>query len=197
MWPALLPPWKRITRSAFSASRSVILPLPSSPHWAPMITMPAMSCGQSTRRRAGGRRRSAGGLRRPSARRRRLARAAGRLAAARTPVARWSSPNIGLRIAADLVHARHRAVADLVAQRVVAVDRDQVRRQQDRLAVLVARVDDRVELLEHPRRRLLGADVVDVQQVDGAEPVDQLAERVRARRRRTSRAACASSRGSE
>src|SRR5215208_198399 len=41
--PALFPPWKRITRSAFSARRSVIFPLPSSPHWAPMMTMPGIS----------------------------------------------------------------------------------------------------------------------------------------------------------
>src|SRR5665648_1290531 len=40
VWPALLPPWKRATTSAFSASRSVILPLPSSPHWAPTTTVP-------------------------------------------------------------------------------------------------------------------------------------------------------------
>src|ERR1700732_2656205 len=40
VWPALLPPWKRTTASARSASRSVILPLPSSPHWAPTITIP-------------------------------------------------------------------------------------------------------------------------------------------------------------
>ncbi len=45
--PALLPPWKRITRSACSANRSVILPLPSSPHWAPTITMPAIAAVQS------------------------------------------------------------------------------------------------------------------------------------------------------
>src|SRR5919108_3728675 len=41
--PALLPPWKRITRSACSASRSVILPFPSSPHWAPTTTIPAIA----------------------------------------------------------------------------------------------------------------------------------------------------------
>src|SRR5919112_1436869 len=40
VWPALLPPWKRTTASACSASRSVIFPLPSSPHWAPTMTMP-------------------------------------------------------------------------------------------------------------------------------------------------------------
>src|ERR1700736_1995407 len=39
--PALLPPWERITMSAFSERRSMILPLPSSPHWPPtrMVTM--------------------------------------------------------------------------------------------------------------------------------------------------------------
>ena len=42
VWPALLPPWKRTTASARSASRSVIFPLPSSPHWAPTITIPGI-----------------------------------------------------------------------------------------------------------------------------------------------------------
>ena len=45
VWPALLPPWKRTTASACSASRSVIFPLPSSPHWAPTMTIPGMSAG--------------------------------------------------------------------------------------------------------------------------------------------------------
>ncbi len=40
--PALLPPWKRTTASPCSASRSVILPLPSSPHWAPTMTIPGI-----------------------------------------------------------------------------------------------------------------------------------------------------------
>ena len=43
VWPALLPPWKRTTASPCSASRSVILPLPSSPHWAPTMTIPGMA----------------------------------------------------------------------------------------------------------------------------------------------------------
>src|ERR1700743_3552263 len=34
--PALGPPWKRTTISARSDSQSTILPLPSSPHWAPI-----------------------------------------------------------------------------------------------------------------------------------------------------------------
>src|SRR6185436_3194415 len=34
--PALWPPWKRTTTSARALSQSTILPLPSSPHWAPM-----------------------------------------------------------------------------------------------------------------------------------------------------------------
>ena len=37
VWPALAPPWKRTTTSEVSASRSVILPLPSSPQLAPTI----------------------------------------------------------------------------------------------------------------------------------------------------------------
>src|SRR6476620_7810196 len=41
--PALLPPWKRTIASARSASRSVTLPLPSSPHWAPTITSPGIA----------------------------------------------------------------------------------------------------------------------------------------------------------
>src|SRR6266851_6343378 len=36
VWPALWPPWKRTTTSARSESQSTILPLPSSPHWAPI-----------------------------------------------------------------------------------------------------------------------------------------------------------------
>src|SRR6185503_16664764 len=41
VWPALWPPWKRTTMSARLASQSTILPLPSSPHWAPMtVTLP-------------------------------------------------------------------------------------------------------------------------------------------------------------
>ena len=36
VWPALCPPWKRTTTSALADSQSTILPLPSSPHWAPI-----------------------------------------------------------------------------------------------------------------------------------------------------------------
>src|SRR4051794_38593041 len=49
VWPALLPPWKRMTRSACSARRSVTLPLPSSPHWAPRITIPLIGGGEDCR----------------------------------------------------------------------------------------------------------------------------------------------------
>src|SRR6185437_1599656 len=35
VWPALFPPWERTTMSAVSVRKSIILPLPSSPHWAP------------------------------------------------------------------------------------------------------------------------------------------------------------------
>src|SRR5450631_4273849 len=35
VWPALFPPCERMTMSTVSASRSMTLPLPSSPHWPP------------------------------------------------------------------------------------------------------------------------------------------------------------------
>ena len=52
VWPALLPPWKRTTMSASAARRSTTLPLPSSPHWAPMTTVAAMAlrAGAASRR---------------------------------------------------------------------------------------------------------------------------------------------------
>src|SRR5215207_6987465 len=43
VWPALCPPWNRTTTSACSESQSTILPLPSSPHWAPTTTTFAIS----------------------------------------------------------------------------------------------------------------------------------------------------------
>src|ERR1700704_1229956 len=43
VWPALFPPWKRTTASPSSASRSVIFPFPSSPHWAPTMTIPGIA----------------------------------------------------------------------------------------------------------------------------------------------------------
>src|SRR5215218_5058719 len=120
VWPALLPPWKRITRSAFSASRSVILPLPSSPHWAPMMTMPAirsLSLGGVPPRLAVGRRTVVPAFRRLGQRETGLHPAVG------------AEHRLG--IAADLVHARDGAVADLAPQRVVVVVCvDQVGRQQ-------------------------------------------------------------------
>ncbi len=50
--PALLPPWNRTTTSASWVSRSTILPLPSSPHWAPTTTTFGMLelLGRSLRR---------------------------------------------------------------------------------------------------------------------------------------------------
>ena len=39
VWPALLPPLNLTTQSVRSPSRSVALPLPSSPHWTPTMTM--------------------------------------------------------------------------------------------------------------------------------------------------------------
>ncbi|EKD85599.1 MAG: hypothetical protein ACD_37C00681G0009 [uncultured bacterium] len=32
VWPALLPPWKRTTKSEVEARKSMIFPFPSSPH---------------------------------------------------------------------------------------------------------------------------------------------------------------------
>src|ERR1700682_2337197 len=43
VWPALLPPWLRMARSAPSARRSMILPLPSSPHCPPTTMMTTAS----------------------------------------------------------------------------------------------------------------------------------------------------------
>src|SRR3972149_2638995 len=41
--PALFPPENLTTAPAFSARRSTIFPLPSSPHWPPMITIAGIS----------------------------------------------------------------------------------------------------------------------------------------------------------
>src|SRR3990172_10984676 len=48
VWPALLPAEYRATRWAFSASRSTILPLPSSPHCPPMTTTADIDRGPAT-----------------------------------------------------------------------------------------------------------------------------------------------------
>src|SRR3970282_1640814 len=48
VWPALLPAEYRATRWAFSASRSTILPLPSSPHCPPMTTTADIDRGPVT-----------------------------------------------------------------------------------------------------------------------------------------------------
>src|SRR5436190_2318456 len=140
VWPALLPPWKRTTTSAFSARRSVILPLPSSPHWAPTTTMEGIS------------RSSLGGD----------FEVRGRAALV--------APHEG-DLDAHLGEARDGARADLCAQ-LFGVD--QVGRHDHRALLLPALVDDRVELLEHPFGALLGAEVVDVQQVHAAEPLEEL-----------------------
>src|SRR3954447_1806762 len=145
VWPALLPPWKRTTASACSASRSTTLPLPSSPHWAPTITMPGIGC--ECRGRLG-----------PAGVPRRLVRRAGVVAEQRDELA-------------HLLQARDGALADLVHEILALLD---VRREDHGALLLVAGVDERVELLEDPRAALLGTDVVDVQEVDAGEPVEQL-----------------------
>src|SRR3954451_19481261 len=144
VWPALLPPWKRTITSAFSARRSVILPLPSSPHWAPTMTIDGIGLP------------SLGG-----------------------------DFQIGSRVAAIASHdrdlhahlgdARDRPGPDLSAQLVRV---EQVGGHDHRLLLLPALVHDRVELLQHPLGALLSAQVVDVQQVNGAEALEELHVRV-------------------
>src|SRR3954451_16031170 len=48
VWPALLPPLYLTTMSTWSPSRSVGLPLPSSPHWAPSSTIAGMTPSSPT-----------------------------------------------------------------------------------------------------------------------------------------------------
>src|SRR4051812_602921 len=48
VWPALLPPLYLTTKSTWSPSRSVALPLPSSPHWAPSSTIAGMTSSLPT-----------------------------------------------------------------------------------------------------------------------------------------------------
>ncbi len=74
------------------------------------------------------------------------------------------------RLAADLDQPRDRARAEPIAQFVG----HQVARRHDRPFGLVARVHDRVELLEHPVGLVLGPEVVDVQEVDRGEAVEQV-----------------------
>src|SRR5215216_1398451 len=129
--------------SACSANRSVILPLPSSPHWAPTMTMPAISrsvYGASPVPRA-----VPGAF--PECVVVGLGGTRGQDELSLAAVVRAEH---GKRLAAHLVQARNRSRTDLGDQGVVV----QVGRQHERLAVLVAGVDDRVELLEHPRRAL-------------------------------------------
>ena len=66
------------------------------------------------------------------------------------------------QLVAHLGQSRHRPRGDLLAQRLAVAD---VCRDHHRSLILVARVDDRVELLEHPVGGALRADVVDVQQI--------------------------------
>src|SRR5688572_11719746 len=65
-------------------------------------------------------------------------------------------------VAADLDDPRHGPGPDLLGE-LLGIE---VRGDDERALVLVPRVDDRVELLEHPLARVLGAEVVEVEQVD-------------------------------
>src|SRR6188472_2503882 len=138
VWPALLPPWKRTIASARSASRSVTLPLPSSPHWAPTISSPGIAGALCRFGRLGD-----------------LAVAA--IAAKKR------------HLVADLAQSGDRPAADLVLQLLVG----KVGRDQDRALRLVALVDQRVELLEHPVAAFLGAEIVDVEQVDRGQALEE------------------------
>src|SRR4051794_33055546 len=73
-------------------------------------------------------------------------------------------------LVANLTQSRDRAATDLVLQLLVG----KVGRDQHRALRLVALVDDRVELLEHPVAALLGAEVVDVEEVDLCEAFEEL-----------------------
>src|ERR1700684_1684588 len=135
VWPALLPPWKRTTASARSASRSVILPFPSSPHWAPTITIPGIAVGVYEGRGRFG----------ASGRTRRGAKLAPLVLAEQRD-----------QIPADLHQSRDGAAPQPLGELV----RHQVRRRHDRPLGLVAGVDDRVELLQHPVSAVLSAEIV-------------------------------------
>src|SRR5881275_206049 len=131
VWPALLPPWKRTTTSARSASRSVTFPFPSSPHWAPTTTRPGIAL---LRLGAGAR----GGCVQLGARLRTLA----------TSSQVVSHDGNG---DAHLTQPGDDAFADLVLELVLG----RVRGDHERALVLPALVDDRVELLENPVGPLL------------------------------------------
>src|SRR3954447_20584043 len=198
--PALLPPWKRMTASALSASRSTTLPFPSSPHWAPTMTSPGMASAS-----VGAWPTALGALRHAQVlaphRQRLLADLAQAGHGPRADLA--AQPRDGVEVG-DAVDAgqltRHpleplddtaqglvvvaRAVAAAgfaqllraLAQeldRGVGVGVGHVGGDDDRPLVLPALVDDRVELLQHPLGLLLGAEVVEDEHVDGAEPAEE------------------------
>ena len=75
------------------------------------------------------------------------------------------------QLVAHLGQPRDGARVDLLAQRLAV---EELVVMHHRALVLVAGVDDRVELLQHPVGLALGADVVDVQQVDRGQAVQQL-----------------------
>src|SRR4051794_18470134 len=135
-----------MTTSARSASRSVTLPFPSSPHWAPTTTRPGIAL-------AGVEARGGGGALRPVDER--CAHVASHYGDSR----------------AHLGETGHRAGPDLRAQlRAVG----EVGRDDDRALLLPALVDDRVELLEDPLGALLGAEVVEVQEVNPRQPAEEV-----------------------
>ena len=82
---------------------------------------------------------------------------------------RRSGPKSGSGSPQISTRAGDRAWADLLFQLPLV----EVGRYQHRALGLVALVDQRVELLQHPVAALLGAEVVDVEQVDGGEPLEE------------------------
>src|SRR5687768_18051448 len=120
VWPALLPPWKRTTTSAFSAIRSTTLPLPSSPHWAPTMTIPgtAVDYGGAVRRRL----------------------QIGLVAV--VAALDLERPEL----AAHLDEPGDGAGADLLLELRLF----EVRRHEHRALGAIALIDDRIELLQHP-----------------------------------------------
>src|SRR5437016_1901826 len=130
-----------MTTSARSASRSVTFPLPSSPHWAPTTTSPGMRLLPLGGAAWAGRVQLGAWLR--------------ALAAASQIMSHdWNGD-------AHLTQPGDDARADLLLQLVFCG----VGGDHKRPLVLPALVDDRVELLEDPLGALLGAQVVEVQEV--------------------------------
>src|SRR4051794_8780872 len=129
VWPALLPPWKRTIVVARSARRSTTFPLPSSPHWAPTMTTPGMPRGILT------------------------VAPGGRSPVLGDPGHRWLAAILAaqLDLFADFRQPRNGSASDLLFE----LHMPEVGGYQHGPLTLVALIDQRVELLEHPVRPFL------------------------------------------